>query len=128
MRGNPDGPYPAGSSEEGGKFFLGHQCYWKVLVSGWLKLAGRSGKGGENRSQHEGRRERSLGPIECEAEQSCTTGHVKRVGRLENNSSWDRKTLSTCAEMICTRYVWRYAHIVSVQTGVHIGVQSIGHR
>lgn len=63
MRGNSEGLYPAGS-KEGRKFFLGHHCYWKVPCVWLVEAWGGGGEGGENRSQHEGRWEGSLGPIE----------------------------------------------------------------
>ena len=65
----------------------------------------------EERTGHSmrgGGREGGPGPMGCETEQSGTTGHVKRVGRLEEDSSWDRRYLArvptTCAQMISTRH------------------------
>lgn len=98
-----------------------------------MHLGGGSGKeGGENRSQHEGRREGKReggpGPMGCEAEQSGMIGHVKRVGRLEKDSSWDTTYLAhvptTCAQ-IYTRHtymeVWP-CHICANKCA-HTGVQ-----
>ena len=47
----------------------------------------------EDRTGHNmrgGGRWGDLSPTGCEAEQSGTIGHVKRVGRPEKESSWNR--------------------------------------
>lgn len=65
---------------------LGSSCVWLADDTG----LGGGEEGGENRSQLEGQRERGRqagpGPVGCEAEQSGTMGHVKRVRRLEKDS------------------------------------------
>lgn len=99
----------------------------KFLISGWLmKIGGGSAKEGrekENRSQHEGRRQAGPGPVGCEAEQSGTTRHVKRVGSLERDSSWDRRCLAsvptTWAQAITTTCTWRKGHATYVHAEAH---------
>jgi hypothetical protein len=67
------------------------------------EACGWSGEeGGENRSQHEGRREGGLGPIGYEAEQNCMTGHVKRVEKAAELLLMGQKDTQGMHLYICT--------------------------
>lgn len=63
---------------------LGSSCVWLADDTGWGGGVRREERTGH--SSRGGGREAGPGPVGCEAEQSGTMGHVKRVGRLEKDS------------------------------------------
>lgn len=63
---------------------LGSSCVWLADDTGWGGAVRREERTGH--STRGGGREAGPGPVGCEAEQSGTMGHVKRVGRLEKDS------------------------------------------